>query len=216
MFSIFSREGLLSFLYALPAILICITVHEFSHAYAAYKLGDKSQKYKGRLTLSPFAHLELFGFISMALFGFGWGKPVEIRDDRFKNRTRDTMLVALAGPMSNLLMAIVITLIIKVLLMCKVITISTILGNSVIVQMVISLITLNVTLGIFNLLPIPPLDGSKILLYFLPYKYKDIIYTMERYSGIILIFLFVTNFGILIVQPFVTLFTKLLIMILTL
>ena len=101
MFDIFSKEGLISFFIMLPALLISLSIHEYAHAFVAYKLGDTSQKLRGRLTLNPFRHIDLFGFISIILLGVGWGKPVMIDDRNFKNRARGNMLTALAGPVSN-------------------------------------------------------------------------------------------------------------------
>ena len=204
MFNIFSREGLISFLYTLPALLISLAIHEFAHAYTAYKLGDRSQKALGRLTLHPFAHIDIFGFISIALLGFGWGKPVMVDDRNFKNRARDNMLVSLAGPLSNLLLAVVFTLILKVLIVTGVL--NQVSSNSIVagvVTMFILAIQFNVVFGIFNLIPLPPFDGSKILFYFLPGSAKNIMYTLERYSFYIILIFLVTGIGSLIVSPIV-------------
>ena len=206
MFNIFSKEGFLSFLYVLPALLISLSIHELAHAYTAYKLGDKSQKALGRLTLDPFAHIDWMGFLCIALVGFGWGKPVMVDDRNFKNRARDNMLVALAGPLSNLLIAIVFTIILKILIMTGLISVVSTSQVSMVVFSMFSLaIQFNVIFGIFNLLPIPPFDGSKVLFYFLPYKYKDIMYAIERYSFIIILVFLISGIGGYIINPIVNL-----------
>ena len=105
---IFTREGLITLLYTLPALLISLSVHEYAHALMAYKLGDVNQKIRGRLTLDPFKHIDPMGFICMLLFRVGWGKPVMVDDRNFKNRARGTMLTALAGPLSNFILALLL------------------------------------------------------------------------------------------------------------
>ena len=211
MFNIFSREGLISFLYFLPALLISLSIHEFAHSFIAYKLGDKSQKALGRMTLNPLAHIDLWGFVCIALFGFGWGKPVIVDDRNFKNRSRDNMLVALAGPMSNILLSIVFTIILKILMVIGVVdlAVSTTSGN-VLTNMLVLSIQFNVIFGIFNMLPIPPFDGSKVLFYFLPGKYKEIMYVLERYSFIIILVLVFKNISSYIISPMVSGILKLL------
>ena len=211
MFNIFSREGLISFLYFLPALLISLSIHEFAHSFIAYKLGDKSQKALGRMTLNPLAHIDLWGFVCIALFGFGWGKPVIVDDRNFKNRSRDNMFVALAGPMSNILLSIVFTIILKILMVIGVVdlAVSTTSGN-VLTNMLVLSIQFNVIFGIFNMLPIPPFDGSKVLFYFLPGKYKEIMYVLERYSFIIILILVFTNISSYIISPMVSGILKLL------
>ena len=215
MFNIFSREGLISFLYFLPALLISLSVHEFAHAFMAYKLGDRSQKALGRMTLNPLAHIDWWGFLCIVLFGFGWGKPVIVDDRNFKNRAKGNMLTALAGPMSNLLMAVIFTVILKICMMVGLVdfAISTTSGN-VITNMLVLSIQFNVIFGIFNMLPIPPFDGSKVLFYFLPQKFKGIMYTLETYSFYIILIFIITGAGGYIITPLVNLILKLLQMIL--
>lgn len=215
MFNIFSREGLISFLYFLPALLISLSVHEFAHAFMAYKLGDRSQKALGRMTLNPLAHIDWWGFLCIVLFGFGWGKPVIVDDRNFKNRAKGNMLTALAGPMSNLLMAVLFTVILKICMMLGLVdfAISTTSGN-VITNMLVLSIQFNVIFGIFNMLPIPPFDGSKVLFYFLPQKFKGIMYTLETYSFYIILIFIITGAGGYIITPLVNLILKLLQMIL--
>lgn len=203
MFDIFTKEGLISFLYLLPALLISLAIHEFAHAYTAYKLGDRSQKALGRLTLDPFAHMDWMGFLAVALLGFGWGKPVMVNDSSFKNKARDNMLVALAGPMSNLIMAVIFTLIFKLLMITGIITDTQTFVNSVVISMLALAIQFNVIFAIFNMIPIPPFDGSKVLHYFLPRKGKEVMDMLEAYSFYIIIIFLVTGLGSMIVKPIV-------------
>lgn len=203
MFDIFTKEGLISFLYLLPALLISLAIHEFAHAYTAYKLGDRSQKALGRLTLDPFAHMDWMGFLAVALLGFGWGKPVMVNDSSFKNKARDNMLVALAGPMSNLIMAVIFTLIFKLLMITGIITDTQTFVNSVVISMLALAIQFNVIFAIFNMIPIPPFDGSKVLHYFLPRKGKEVMDMLEVYSFYIIIIFLVTGLGSMIVKPIV-------------
>ncbi len=205
MFNIFSKEGLISFLYTLPALLFCLSVHEFAHAYTAYKLGDRTQKAMGRLTLNPFSHIDIAGFICIALFGFGWGKPVMIDDRNFKNKAAGNALTAFAGPFSNIVMAILFTIILKILLITGVIlpTMNSVVG-SIILNMFILTIQFNVVFAIFNLIPIPPFDGSRILYFFLPAKGREYMYKIEQYSFVIVLVILVTGIGSKLVSPIVS------------
>ena len=205
MFNIFSKEGLISFLYTLPALLFCLSVHEFAHAYTAYKLGDRTQKAMGRLTLNPFSHIDIAGFICIALFGFGWGKPVMIDDRNFKNKAAGNALTAFAGPFSNIIMAILFTIILKILLITGVIlpTMNSVVG-SIILNMFILTIQFNVVFAIFNLIPIPPFDGSRILYFFLPAKGREYMYKIEQYPFVIVLVILVTGIGSKLVSPIVS------------
>lgn len=202
MLNIFTREGLIAFLYTLPALLISLSIHEFAHAWVAYKQGDISQKIRGRLTLDPFKHIDPIGFLCIVLCGVGWGRPVMVDDRNFKNSRKGTMLTALAGPVSNLLLAVLLTLVLKILMMVGVF--DNIVANSIgtiFLQMFLYTIEFNIVFGIFNLIPLPPLDGSKVLAYFLPQSLRGIMYTLERYSFIILLIIFCTNITSYIIAP---------------
>ena len=202
MLNIFTREGLIAFLYTLPALLISLSIHEFAHAWVAYKQGDYTQKIRGRLTLDPFKHIDPIGFLCIVLCGVGWGKPVMVDDRNFKNSRRGTMLTALAGPLSNLLLAVLLTIVLKVLIMFGVF--GNLAANSVgniFLQMILYTIEFNIIFGIFNLIPLPPLDGSKVLSYFLPRSLRGIMYTLERYSFVIILIIFFTNITSYIITP---------------
>ena len=202
MFDIFTRDGFLEILYFIPALLLSLSIHEFGHSWVAYKLGDKSQKTLGRLTLSPFAHIDPIGFVFILLFRFGWGKPVMIDDRNFKNRAKGNMLVALAGPAFNVMLAIVLTIVLKLLWVFGITpdTITSSVGQ-ILYYMLNIAIQFNIIFAVFNLLPLPPFDGSKVLYYFLPYKGKQFMNSIERYSIWILIFLLWTGLYSYIILP---------------
>jgi len=181
------------FLLNLPGLLLAIIIHEFSHGAVAYLLGDDTAKKAGRLTLNPFKHLDLVGFIFLLIFKFGWAKPVPINSFNFKNRKRDTILVSLAGPFSNFIMAIIIGFILS----------SGVIANNILANILLIALWYNLMLGSFNLLPFPPLDGSKILASLLPTKLEFAFYKYERYLHLILIILIATNTIDKLLGPFI-------------
>lgn len=178
------------------AVLIAISIHEWAHAYAAWKLGDSTAKYQGRLTINPIAHIDPIGALMFLFVGFGWAKPVPVNPNAFKHYARDTSLVALAGPFSNLILAFVAFTLLSVLPLemgegayglldvgggSPVMTIiGQILGASLYV---------NLALMAFNLFPLAPLDGSKILYVFLPYDWHEGYDRFMQYGQWILLFL---------------------------
>jgi len=194
MINIFAEGGLVQFLYLLPALALSLAIHEYGHAITAYKLGDKSQKALGRLTIAPFAHIDILGFISMMLIGIGWGKPVMIDDRNFKKRGLGNALVAIAGPAFNLALALIITIILKICLVFGAgpwfMTNS--IGNIIYVIIQYTIIY-NVSFALFNLIPLPPFDGSKVLYYFLPYNAKKWMDKLERYAIYIVAIIFITD-----------------------
>ncbi len=170
----------------LPGLIIAMTVHEFAHAVTAVYLGDPTPKIQGRLTLNPAAHIDPFGLLMLFLVRFGWAKPVMINPYNFKNPRRDDILVSLAGPFSNLVTAFV-TLLIMVLLIKFGVHMTS--G----MNMVFSLILIyNINFAIFNMIPIPPLDGSQVLKQLLPYELARRYHELERYSFLILIVFLMT------------------------
>ncbi len=186
----FSPERLLSLLYALPGVLFALSVHEFSHGYVAYKLGDNTAKFSGRLTLNPIRHLNLLGFICMIVAGFGWANPVPVNTRFFKKPKRDLAFVALAGPVSNLLSAFVGMILYFIFLRIAFSNASFINEKAVqgMIYIFSGFISVNIGLAVFNLIPIPPLDGSRILDAFLPTK---LYLAYHKYEQIISIVLFV-------------------------
>ena len=167
----YGTDGIIDLLLSVPAVLIAITVHEFGHAFAAYKLGDDTPVRQGRLSLNPFDHIDPLG-IAMLLFAhIGWGKPDAI--------------VSFAGPLMNFITALIFALIYcAIIKFAKITFISTTVG-SVIMAMVAYIITMNIGLGVFNLIPLPPLDGSKIFLPILPRGAKTWFIENERIFYII-------------------------------
>lgn len=171
----FDWSGLLTFLFTLAASLLCITLHELSHGFAAYRLGDNTAKNAGRLTLNPLKHLDIMGLLMMISVHVGWAKPVPIDMRSFKHPKRDMAITALAGPLSNFLLTLFALLAGRILYEYGTDTAAT--AYAILALMYIAVLSLG--LGLFNLFPISPLDGSKILLSFLPDK---ICYTVLRYE----------------------------------
>lgn len=190
-------QYLLELIYRLPIVLITITIHEVAHGYAAYKLGDPTAKSLGRLTLNPIKHIDIFGALCMLIFKFGWAKPVPINTRYFKKPKRDMAITALAGPLANFAMALVLSLIyalLTTLLFCF--PFKSELAVKIVYQAasyVLQFSYLNISLGIFNLIPCPPLDGSRIFLVWLPMKLYFGIMKYERFMPLILMALLYTG-----------------------
>jgi Zn-dependent protease len=171
----------------LPAVLVGFTVHEFSHALVAVRLGDSTPRDQGRLTLNPISHIELIGLLMILLVGFGWAKPVQINPRNFKNPKNDEILVSLAGPFSNVLFGIAFALALKFLLTLAPQIFYTGGFGPVLFQILSYFVWINLLLAVFNLFPIPPLDGSHILLSLIPDKFIRFKLVYTRYGRFILI-----------------------------
>lgn len=205
--TLFSREGaLLSFVLSIPGILIAITFHEFAHAFAADKLGDDTPRRQGRLNLNPFTHLDPFGTIMLVFAGFGWGKPVEIQPRNFNRNislSKAEAIVAAAGPIMNFLLAIIFEII--ACLIIKFIPSFYFTNTGLIVDIILkSIVMTNIGLGIFNLIPIPPLDGSKILGGLLPYNARNWMDSHSQIFEIIFIILWIAGILSLLVSPLIS------------
>ena len=149
------------------AVLVGLTVHELAHAWAALRLGDDTPRLMGRLTLNPLKHVDLIGFIMLVVAGFGWAKPVMINRANLKNPVRDDILIALAGPVSNLLCAVLLVFLLKLVVL---VPFSSRSLFETVTTVFVMFIYMNISLGLFNLLPIPPLDGSHLVTNMLSLK----------------------------------------------
>lgn len=170
----------------IPGIIIAMVIHEYAHARVAVALGDFTPRLQGRLTLNPAAHIDVFGLLMLFLVHFGWAKPVQINPYNFRNPRRDDILVSLAGPAANLITAFIAAFIFVFVLKND-------FDVSDGVRTVLSLIVIvNINFAIFNMIPIPPLDGSHVLKQLLPYELAVRYETIERYSIFILIIFLMT------------------------
>ena len=187
-------NSLLGLLFTIPGVLIAITFHEFAHAWAAYKLGDDTPRMEGRLTINPMAHLDPVGSIMLLFAGFGWGKPVNVNP---RNYNRDISmdkadaLVSVAGPIMNFILAIILTLIYYAIYKFGSIALLSSRVIGIIMTMILYAIAINVGLGVFNLIPLPPLDGSKVIKPLLPYNAKIWFENHERTFYYIFVFLWI-------------------------
>ncbi|MFZ5943453.1 MAG: site-2 protease family protein [Bacillota bacterium] len=175
-----------------PVVLIAITFHEFAHGWAAHTLGDPTPKRQGRLTLNPISHLDPLGALLLLVAGFGWAKPVEVNPYYFKgDRRKGMMMVAFAGPLSNIIISFIAALLLAYLP----------LASGLLRGFLNYLILINIYLASFNLLPVPPLDGSKILAGLVPRNKSDFIYALEGYGPLILMLLIITGATSFLVIP---------------
>lgn len=185
---------IIQLLLSLPIILLSLSLHETAHAIAANKLGDPTAKNLGRITLNPIKHLDPIGFICMVLCGFGWANPVPINSRYFKKPRRDMAISAAAGPVSNVLLAFIFALLLRIsyeVLPGMIATENALELANIWVTFLSIGVSLNITLAVFNLLPVPPLDGSRMLYVFLPPKQYFGVMKYERYIslGIMLLLL---------------------------
>lgn len=176
---LFQNFSLVDILLRLPAVLWAISFHEFCHGWVAYKLGDRTAAAQGRLSLNPLDHLDPIGTLMLIFVGFGWAKPVPINTRYFKNPRKGIILVSLAGVAGNFLTALVCGILIKL-------APGVFLGHWAAQKFIFGLMAVNIGLGVFNLIPIPPLDGSKILGVMLPPSKMDTFFLLERYGMIII------------------------------
>jgi len=187
----------LEFIFGLAALILAIDVHEYAHAWAAEHLGDPTPRLMGRLTLNPLAHLDPIGTVMLILVHFGWGKPVQFDPYNLRNPRRDSALISLAGPTSNILFAILFSILLRVFPFI----------------FILELVKFNILLAVFNLVPIHPLDGFKIVEGILPPQQAHEWHELERYGMIFLIFLLFPIFGTTapiqkLISPVIDLFLK--------
>ena len=187
--------GISNLLLSLPGIILAFTVHEFSHGLAAYAMGDNTAKQSGRLTLNPIAHIDPLGFLCLIVTQrFGWAKPVPVNDINFRNRKKGMLLVSLAGPISNFITAFVLALLYALFYDKMSSVMKSIFGIAYII---------NLSIGVFNLIPIPPLDGSHILDAFLTNKQRFFMRRYAMYSNIIMLMLVFSGVIGTILNPFI-------------
>lgn len=188
----FTPAYILNLVLSLPGILIAISFHEMAHGYAADAMGDPTAKNAGRLTLNPLKHIDPLGFISMLLFRFGWAKPVPINPMNFKDQKKGTIIVSLAGVATNLILAFIGMTAFLAVYHLQNQSLSTVLQY---------IYLYNIVFAVFNIIPIPPLDGSQILMVFLPAKALPTYYKYQRYGIIIIFALAFTGFLGIIINP---------------
>lgn len=164
------------------AVLVAIIPHEMAHGYAAYLCGDETAKNDGRLSLNPLHHLDPIGTICLIFFKFGWAKPVMINPNNFRDRKKGTFFVSIAGVLTNFILAIIAVIIMKYIRL-----------SDFVFELFMNIFWFNTILGVFNLIPIPPLDGSKLLFSFLPPKYEYYLIKYEKYGYILLLLLIMTD-----------------------
>lgn len=179
-------QDLIQPIFFIAILIMSVVIHEVSHGYVANLLGDKTAEYEGRLTLNPIVHLDLIGSIIVPIitilggFPFGWAKPVPFNPYNLRSQRWGELLVAIAGPVSNIIIALVFGLIVRFGVMDL---------PSIFIGLCLQVAIINISLAVFNMIPIPPLDGSKVLFGLLPFRYSQIRWQLERYSLFLVFFI---------------------------
>jgi len=197
-----NTDIILTKLLTLPGIIVGLSFHEFAHAWVSDKLGDPTPRRQGRVTINPMAHIDWIGFIALLLVGFGWGKPVQIDPSYYKHRRRDEFLVAIAGVTMNLIIAVILSIPAKMMLKAYSSTVPSDLVYNIYL-IIFYAISINVVLMIFNLLPVPPLDGWGIVTQIFRLDRYDWWYKVYNYGMYILLALIVFNVTDLVLTPLV-------------
>lgn len=202
---------LIGLLLTAPGVLIAITFHEFAHGYAAYKLGDDTAKRQGRLSLNPFAHLDPIGTLMLLVAGFGWGKPVEVDPRNYTRKIsmeKGEAIVSLAGPLMNIILSMIFSLVYCAIYKFASPTFLISTTGTIIMTIISYTISINVGLGVFNLIPLPPLDGSKIIMPILTPKVKEFFINNEQIFYIIFILIWITGIAGDIITPAISWITN--------
>ncbi|PID43596.1 MAG: site-2 protease family protein [Proteobacteria bacterium] len=190
----------------IPTLLLALTFHEFAHGYVAYRLGDPTAYNQGRLSLNPLRHLDPIGTLVFIVAKFGWAKPVPVNPFYFKNPRKDMLWVALAGPAANLLLAVISAVLIKIIFIVVTIMPTIQMVNAIVIPFYLMLeasVWINLILCVFNFLPIPPLDGSRIIFGLLPEKMARIYASYERYGFIIVLLLAFSGTLWIVINPII-------------
>ena len=201
------REWILDKILLLPAIVIGLSMHEFAHAAVAYKLGDNTPKLQGRVTINPMAHIDWVGLVALFFCGFGWGQPVQINPYNFKNRRRDELLVAVAGVAMNLVIAALFTVVAKLVFVATgpAWLSGTTLGSGIL-KILIYIVQINIVLMIFNLIPVPPLDGFNIIANIFGFAQTETYWRIYRYGNWILVAIIIFGVTGYVISPCVQFF----------
>ena len=204
----YSQAELMALLLTLPAVIIAITFHEYAHAFAADKLGDDTPRMQGRLNLNPMSHIDPAGFILLMFAGFGWGKPVQINPRNFNRNIRmdkGEAIVSLAGPLMNFILAIISAFVLGAIYMFSTVSFITSTVGSIVYILLQQILAINIGLGVFNLIPLPPLDGSKIFINYLPYKARRWVIEHGDIFHMVFLAIWITGLAGLIISPIIDL-----------
>ena len=204
----YSSFDLLALLLTLPAVIVAITFHEYAHAYAADKLGDDTPRMQGRLNLNPMSHIDPVGFMLLMFAGFGWGKPVQINPRNFNRNVRmdkGEAIVSFAGPLMNFIIAIVSAIVLGAIYMFAPASFLMNTVGNIIYILLQELVIINIGLGVFNLIPLPPLDGSKIFINFMPYNWRRWILEHSQIFYYIFLAIWITGLASVIISPIINL-----------
>ncbi len=183
-------DTIINIICSLPAVLAAFTIHEYAHAKTADALGDPTPRMTGRVTLDPFAHIDWIGLVCLLVAGFGWGKPVRVNSSYFKKPRRDGVLVAVAGPLSNLMLAL-LSGVVYVILLRFYIRMGA--AGEVLMRIVLPFVSWNTLLFAFNIIPVPPLDGYKVIKGFSKHPSNSFFRFMDKYGTLVLMVLFMTG-----------------------
>ncbi len=195
---------LYSLLISIPGVLVAITFHEFAHAFTADKLGDDTARREGRLSLNPKDHIDPIGGLMLLVAGFGWGKPVHVDPRNYTRKLsmeKGEAIVSIAGPLMNFIVAFIFSLIYCAIYKFAGLAFITSTVGSAVLLIIASVISINIGLGVFNLIPLPPLDGSKVLIPFLPYNAKEWFINNEQIFYIIFVLIWITGIAGTIITP---------------
>ncbi len=201
-------QNLVNLLMTAPGVLIAITFHEFAHAFAADKLGDDTARREGRLSLNPIDHLDPIGTLMLLVAGFGWGKPVHVDPRNYTRKMsmeKGEAIVSIAGPLMNFILAFIFSLIFCAIYKFANVTFLMSTAGEATLTIISGVISINIGLGVFNLIPLPPLDGSKVLIPFLPQKAKYWFINNESIFYIIFVLIWISGLAGTIITPGISL-----------